>query len=218
VRSSAKYNFMTPDGKYIGDHDHVREQWEIACRFAKDRLTAAGVGSDQSALLTNGRMSSMIAAAWSESDLKASAPKTAGKWRVCRPPNGGGNNGGSYLAVTRYARDPKAAFAFIRWLQSPDNQMQAYEEMALFPSALSALDSRRLDKPDDFFDGQHATRVFAASAKDVPQAYVSPYDALINGSFNFELANVESGGKSPERAWRDAQHRIERDLTRIGVI
>ncbi|TDC24398.1 ABC transporter substrate-binding protein [Kribbella albertanoniae] len=213
--------YMTTDGQYIGDQDHVREAFDLAVRVVKEGLSAnAQDGStDADAVVTNGKLVAFNAAVWwAQLGPKNAAPKTKGLWRVTAAPGGPGNRGGSFLAITKYCKNPQAAFAFISWLESAQNQAQAFLDPVLFPSTPASYTDSRLSAPDEFFGGQRIVDVFAESAKKYPGAYFSPYDSIIGQPLSAELVNVETAGKSPDQAWNDAQRQIERELTRAGAI
>jgi cellobiose transport system substrate-binding protein len=213
--------YMTSDGQFIGDQDHVREAFDLAVRVVREGLSAnAQNGStDEDAVVTNGKLVAFSAAVWwAQLGPKNAAPKTKGLWRVTAQPGGPGNKGGSFLGITKYCKDPKAAFAFISWLESAKNQAQAFLDPVLFPSTPASYTDSRLSAPDPFFGGQKIVDVFADSAKKYPGAFFSPYDSLIDTPLGNELVNVETAGKNPDQAWSDAQHQIERELTRAGAI
>jgi cellobiose transport system substrate-binding protein len=213
--------YMTEDGKYIGDQDHVREAFDLAVRVVKEGLSAnAQNGStDADAVVTNGKLVVFNAAVWwAQLGPKNAAPKTKGLWRVTAAPGGAGNRGGSFLAITKYCKNPEAAFAFISWLESAKNQAQAFLDPVLFPSTPASYTDPKLSAPDPFFGGQKIVDVFAESAKKYPGAYFSPYDSIIDSPITSELVNVETAGKSPDQAWADAQRQVKRELTRAGAI
>jgi cellobiose transport system substrate-binding protein len=212
---------MTPEGQYIGDQDHIRTAFDLAVRVVKEGLSAnAQNGStDEDAVVTNGKLVAFNAAVWwAQLGPKNAAPKTKGLWRVTAAPGGPGNRGGSFLGITKYCKNPEAAFAFISWLETAKNQAQAFLDPVLFPSTPASYTDPRLAAPDPFFGGQRIVDVFAASAKKYPGAYFSPYDTIIGTPMGAELVNIETAGKNPDQAWRDAQTQIERELTRAGAI
>jgi cellobiose transport system substrate-binding protein len=213
--------YMTEDGQYIGDQDHIREQFDLAIRVVKEGLSANAQAdtTDADAVVTNGKLVAYNAAVWwAQLGPKNAAPKTKGLWRVTTAPGGAGNRGGSFLAITKYCKNPEAAFAFISWLESAKNQAQAFLDPVLFPSTPASYTDERMAAPDPFFGGQKIVDVFGESAKKYPGAYFSPYDSIIGGPIEDELVNVETAGKSPDQAWAAAQQQIERELTRAGAI
>jgi cellobiose transport system substrate-binding protein len=224
AQESKKY--FDRDNHYLDDQSHVRLAWDRALEACQRRLTAGYAGSqgangqsvDRHAAWNSGKEISFVNASWITGELKESAPGTAGKWRVCLPPGGAGNQGGSFLAITKYCPQPAAAFEIIRWLQSPANQPQDYLDVGLFPSSPSAFADKRLLAPESFFGGQVTMDVFAKIAEDVKYAYFSPWDITISDTYTDQLNNVELGGKDPGKAWSDARTSIERLLRRQGVL
>jgi cellobiose transport system substrate-binding protein len=213
--------YMTEAGQYIGDGDHIRKAWDLSVRVVREGLSAnAQSGStDANAVVTNGRLVAYVGAVWwAQLGPKNAAPKTKGLWRVTPAPGGAGNRGGSFLAITKYCKDPEAAFAFISWLESSKNQAQAFLDPVLFPSTPASYTDSRLTAPDPFFGGQQIVDVFAESAKKYPGAYFSPYDTIIRNPLAAELVNVEIGSKSSDQAWADGQHQVNRELSRVGAI
>lgn len=213
--------YMTADGQYIGADDHIKKVWDLAVRVVQEGLSAnAQSGStDANAVVTNGRLVAFIGAVWwAQLGPKNAAPKTKGQWRVTPAPGGPGNRGGSFLGITKYCKDPEAALAFILWLESAKNQAESFLDPVLFPSTPASYTDSRLTAPDPFFGGQRIVDVFAESAKKYPGAYFSPYDTIIRTPIAAELVNVEIGSKSSAQAWKDAQHQVDRELTRAGAI
>jgi cellobiose transport system substrate-binding protein len=213
--------YMTVDGQYIGNGDHIRQAWDLSVRVVKEGLSAnAQSGStDANAVITNGRLAAFVGAVWwAQLGPKNAAPDSKGQWRVTPAPGGPGNRGGSFLAITKYCKDPEAAFAFITWLESAQNQAQSFLDPVLFPSTPASYTDSKMTGPDAFFGGQRIVDVFAESAKKYPGAYFSPYDTIIGDPLSDQLVNVEIGSKTSDQAWRDAQTQIERELTRVGAI
>lgn len=212
--------FMTEDQKFIGDQDHIRRAWDLAVESHRRGLSARAVSDtpDETAAINTGKVATRVGAVWWAEILQDWAPKSSGNWRVCRAPDGAGNWGGSYLGITKYCRDPEAAFEVIKWLQSPRNQPVGYADCALFPAAMDALQDESVLEPSKYFGGQVINDVFAESARNVQPVYLGPYhDPILNPAFESQLLTVWTGGKDPDRAWRDALTEIERKLTQRGL-
>lgn len=213
--------YMTEENRFIGDGPQIRGPWELAVEAHRRKLTANAAptrGTDWNAAVSNGTVASFVDAVWNAEIMKDTTPNTSGKWRVCRAPGGPGNAGGSFIGITKASRDPEAAWETIKWVQSPENQIRAYNEISLFPAAKAALGSEEVRVPNEFFGGQIINDVFGESALHVKPVYLSPYDSLIDGAFNAEITNIWAAGKDPERAWRDALDEVERQLAHRGVI
>lgn len=204
---------------YLEDGSAVREAWTTAVAAIEAGITA-GIpdtrGPDQNAAWANGSTAGHINAAWWAQILQESAPDTAGMWRIAEQPVRPGNSGGSFAAIPRTCKDPEAAMAFIRWINTPENQARAYEDVQLFPSCPASFDS--LSYSGDFFGDQDPLAFFSKAAESVPSSFISTWESLVSGSFALELDNVESSGKDPDAAWDDAVAAAKKVLTKRGVL
>lgn len=215
----SRKQFVDADNRFIGDQQHVRRAWDLSVELLRQRLSARirDGTPDYNAAMSGGRVATMTTAVWAINGLKDTAPKTSGAWRLTTMPNGPANYGGSYMTLTRYCRDPEAAFAFLKWLLSPANQLKSYQEMALFPTTPASYTDPVMHRPDPFFGGQQPIDVFGPAAQNAPVVYFSPYEDTAKTLFFQELTNVEMLGKNPDRAWRDAVNTAETTLSRLGV-
>lgn len=217
--AQSKRQLVDEGGRFIGDQDHVRHAWDLAVKAQQLGINAAmqDGSPDVNAALTTGKVPSMIGASWAAADLKSGAPDSAGAWRVALTPGGAANYGGSFLGITKYCREPDKAFEVITWLLNADRQTQGFLDLNLFPSTPDTFTRPELRQPDDFFGGQVIVDTFAESAKQVPIAYLSPYEVRLSILFHDELSSVETLGKPPEEAWRDAQDKARRIADHVGL-
>ncbi|MFI6096230.1 ABC transporter substrate-binding protein [Lentzea sp. NPDC051213] len=222
AQESQKY--LDRQNRYLADQSQARRAWDRAVKAFQLGLTAGyagsagGEGVDRLAAWNTGKELSFVNASWITGNLKQSAPDTSGKWRVCRPPGGPGNQGGSFLAITRYCPDPQGAYEIVKWVLSPENQAAMFLELGLFPSSPAVYTDPQVLAPEEFFGGQATIEVFGKIAEEVKPVYFSPWDISISDTYTDELTNVESAGKDPERAWEDARTAVERLLRRQGVL
>lgn len=202
---------------FLKSDSTIRQAWDTAVRAITSGITAnLGTGTDQNAGWVSGRVAAHIEGAWWSQVLGDTAPKTAGKWRVTQQPVRPGNSGGSFLAAPTTCKDPRAAYEFMTWITSPENQAATFNDIQLFPSTPGSFSSGIMRNPGSFFGSQNPLDVFGAIAGNVPSSYISPLEAQ-TGAFGTEIANVESTGKDPDRAWRDAVEQTRRVLSKKGV-
>ncbi|MFS8097118.1 ABC transporter substrate-binding protein [Lentzea alba] len=219
-----KQKYLDRQNRYLADQSQVRRAWDRAVKAFQLGLTAGyagsatGEGIDRLAAWNTGKEIAFVNASWITGNIKQSAAATSGRWRVCRPPGGPGNQGGSFLAITKYCPDPQGAYDIVKWVLSPENLAASYVELGLFPSSPAAFSDPRVLAPEEFFGGQVTMEVFGKIAEEVQPVYFSPYDISISDTYTDELTNVESAGKDPDRAWEDAQTAVERLLRRQGVL
>jgi cellobiose transport system substrate-binding protein len=134
-------------------------------------------------------------------------PENAGKWAVTDAfPNGGGNWGGSFLAVPKQSQHPKEAAELAAWLTAPEQQIKAFKKTGNFPSQVDALDSPELlDQTNDYFGGVKTGQLFATMAQKVGKAqYKGPGDGKIQENAMSPALQAVEQGKSPEEGWKQA--------------
>ena len=196
----------------------VRQAWDTAVKAIDAGITGRRqTSTDQNSAFVSGQTAGHIEAVWWAQILGETAPDTKGSWRLATQPVRPGNSGGSFLAVPATAKDPQAAFNFVRWLTSPDNQAVSFNTVQLFPSSPGSFEGGSMKSETGFFGEQDALEFFRQAAEQVPTTFISTYESQIE-AFSTELANVETGSKSAEQGWADATDQVNRVLTKRGVI
>lgn len=211
--------YVDKERHFIGDHEHVRRAWDTAIEAYRRGLCSKYQSGtpDSNAAIEKGLLPSQLGASWAAGDLKLTVPKTSGKWRVAAMPGGAANNGGSFLAITKYCREPEQAFEIITWLVNPANQARGFTDATLFPSTPASYRQKAMRAPDPFFGGQVTIDVFGPAAKEIPVAYHSPYDYTLDQVVSDQLRAVNALDKNPDRAWKDAMSKCRRIAEHMGV-
>lgn len=206
--------FVNRENEYVGDQEHIRAAWDL-CIDAHDKGLFANVYDwtpDWSAACSNGGFATFVGAVWMKQPIIEAAPNTAGLWRVTKAPGGPGNQGGSFLAVTKYANDKQLGFELITYLQSPENQVRQYRSLNLFPAALESLDDPVMQEPEEFFGGQATAAVFADVARTLKPFYFEPQWPIVLTQMNNALITATVGGGDRAHAWDDAQALVRKEL------
>lgn len=218
INASAE-RYFDKSGKplYMDDNSTVRKAWDVAVKAIKAGITGNQQNStDQNAAWSSGKTAGHIEAVWWAQILADTAPDTKGKWRLASQPVRAGNSGGSFVCVPHTCKNPQAAFDFLTWLNNPDNQAQAFNNMQLFPSALDSFTGNKMKSSTGFFGDQDPLDFFLEAAKQVPTSFISTYETQA-AYFATEIVNVESAGKDPERAWDDAVAQTNKTLRKRGI-
>ncbi|WP_172119663.1 ABC transporter substrate-binding protein [Actinomyces faecalis] len=211
--------YIDESGTYIGDGDHIREAWDTAMK-ALDAGIVAKIESntaDTAAAVNEGRLPADFGASWHLADLMVDAPETAGKWHVCAHPGPATNNGGSFLTIPAGVADPETSFELIKFILSPANQVLEYVDKGNFPSTPEAFSDPQVAGPVDFLGGQKAAEVFGAVAETIEVLYEDPNHSAVQAPFIAQIDLVESSGKDPEAAWKDAVEESKRIAKQIGL-
>lgn len=214
--AQGRQRFVDQNNAFLGAGPEIRAAWDTAIKAHTLGLNAKAASSFNAAL-AQGAIGAEFGPSWHALDIKNGAPTTTGKWKVAAHPGTPTNNGGSFLAIPKQAPDAKLALSVIEWLLSPANQAIGFTTDSLFPSAPAAYALPALTAADPFFGGQKTIEVFGPSAQKVQQQYEAPSDAAVQTPYATELGNVESNGKNPDQAWKDAVAAARQIATRQGV-
>lgn len=218
MNGQSEHIYFDRNDRFIGEDpsSSVKKAWDTAVQASRSGLAAHvdTFSSEWNASANNSKFASFVGAVWMKEILMEAAPDTAGKWRVARAPGGDGNNGGSFLAIMKTSKYPEESFQVMKWLLNPEHQAQTYENINLFPSAAAALESPAMFREDPFFGNQKTGEIFTESAKNVKSVYFGGRYTNLNGIVHRELKSVALDGKNPDTAWKDALHRIHRELLR----
>jgi len=206
------------DTGYIGKDDKLAIESNKDIKRNWDKVTAAG-NSGQTAKLVafspewnngfkQGAFATKTCPSWMLGVVKEQAgPDNAGKWAVTDAfPGGGGNWGGSYLAVPKQSKHPKEAAALAAWLTAPEQQIKAFEKTGNFPSQVDALTAPELlNSTNPYFGDVKVGTLFAAQAEKVGKAqYKGPGDGKIQENATSPALQAVEQGKSPEEGWQQA--------------
>ncbi|MCT2584910.1 ABC transporter substrate-binding protein [Actinophytocola gossypii] len=134
-------------------------------------------------------------------------PEHAGHWAVTDAfPGGGGNWGGSFLAVPKQSQHPEEAAKLAAWLTAPEQQIKAFQHTGNFPSQVDALDSPELlGTTNEYFGGVNIGELYVAQANKVAEAqYKGPGDGEIQENATSPALQAVEQGKSPEEGWQQA--------------
>lgn len=209
--------FIDQDNKFIGDQDHIRAAWDTCVKPYAMGVDAKINDNTWNAAISGGGLGTELGAAWHALDISNAAPKLKGKWRVANLPGGPSNLGGSFLALPSNCRNPELSFQMISWILDPENQARGFTDAALFPTAPAAYTLPALTGGDPYFGGQKTVEIFGPAAKSIPAAYEAPADAAVSVPYFNELTNIETKGKNPDAAWKDAVSQAKQIAQRQGV-
>ena len=88
--------------------------------------------------------------AWMMGYIQGQAPKTAGDWDIAAVPGGGGNWGGSFLAVPKQSKNQELAAELVKFLTSPASEAYVFKQTGNLPSEPALLTTpgdRELQEP-----------------------------------------------------------------------
>ncbi|WP_349867109.1 extracellular solute-binding protein [Leifsonia sp. WHRI 6310E] len=174
--------------------------------------------TDYNTHLVNGTYASVVAAAWLPGYLQGftGADKTA-QWAVAPVPQWDTANpvqiniGGSAFAVSKQAKDQKAAAEVAMGIFGTEEAWKiGIEKAALFPLWKPILESDYFkDKAYDFFGGQQINKdVFLTAATDYKGFQFSPFQNLVYDKLTDAVNSTNKGKAQPTAALKTYQNAV----------
>ncbi|TFJ93211.1 ABC transporter substrate-binding protein [Lentibacillus salicampi] len=215
VIDGATESYYDEEGNLLVEEEGnaVKEAYDLAVEFNEHGL----VGSyemwspEWGDAVNGGDFAIEMGAAWLKGWMSDNAPDAEDQFRVAKlPEEFAGNWGGSYITIPGETDDKEEAYKFVKWLTSPDNQLNSFKSDAgLFPSTPEVYDREEFKEiEDDYFGGQKTSQYFADAATDISfvykgSKYIPTQDEVLNA-----LQNVYDGA-DPDKEWEAAVQRMK---------
>ncbi|MEW5961062.1 MAG: extracellular solute-binding protein, partial [Chloroflexota bacterium] len=170
------------------------EGWEVTSGLKDDRL----------AMFSDG--------AYYMGIIKDAAPEMAGKWRVAPHPSGKGPGsymGGTGLVIPAKSENKEAAWRFIEYAMTLDNQIGVFEHAGAAPALVAALESEAVNRPDPYFGNQQTLSIFLKAMETArPFPYVRQWND-IDEIFTVAMQEIALGEKSVPEALDAAAAQVD---------
>ncbi|RKT56785.1 extracellular solute-binding protein [Saccharothrix australiensis] len=219
VLDQTEEGYFAKDDTFIADtNPKVAEAFTLAASLGEKRQTGAltPFSQDWNVALKQGSFATTTCPAWALALIKAGAgEEAAGRWDVAAAPGGGGGNwGGSFLAVPAQSAHPREAYELAAWLTAPEQQKRIFKETGNLPSEPAAYrDPEVTSAVNDYFNQAPVGRIFGDAAESLQPTYRGTGDAQVTPVFNNALGRVESGRQSTKDSFEQAV-REARDAVR----
>lgn len=205
--------YYSDDRKLIySTNPQVKAAFDLGVKAATAGITAgqSSFESAWSAGMAQGQYAAVSAPSWMLNTIRSTAPDTKGKWNIATIPGGAGNWGGSYLAIPKRAKNPQAAWNYIKEMQSPQGQLEHFTRVGALPSTPSVYEDAKLaEAKDPFFSDAPTGKIYTDSLLGLKPFYIGPDSAVIGQEFLNSITNVEQSGGNPATAWDDALRAIK---------
>lgn len=188
-----------------GDNPGVREAWDLTTQII-DADASAGLTSfspEWNDGFKSGSFATLACPAWMMGYIQDQAPDTAGNWDIAAVPGGGGNWGGSFLAVPAQSEHPEQAYELAAWLTAPEQQARIFTELGNLPSQPELYnDPAVADFTNDFFNEAPVGEIFTSSAEELVPQYLGSQNGPVRTAFENALREVENGNLVSDEAWQ----------------
>jgi cellobiose transport system substrate-binding protein len=201
--------YFDRDNKLIvASNPAVKNAWDLANKMIDAKLTAKlqAFSEEWNAGFKNGSFATIACPAWMTGYIKGQAGDAfTGKWDIATVPGGGGNWGGSWLAVPKSSKHQDVAIELIKFLASEEGQMGAFESEGRLPSLPALYDTPQLkDAKNPYFNDAPVGQLFVAGAKNLKPVYLGAKNVPVRDAFENVLRGVESGERSESDGWSAA--------------
>lgn len=218
VRDQAPEQYFNENDELIIETSpYVKEAYDFATKMIQEGYVGQNSlwTPEWGNAMAEGSYATLLAPSWMVANIKGNAPDAGSKWAVTTMPEGAGNWGGSYIAIPKESKHPEEAYAFAKWLVSPENQYVSFVNNGLFPSAPEVYEKEDfVNFSDEYFGGQNTAEIFAKAAESVKPVYMGKNYAIVNTELVNALINVATNGTDPQKEWDDAVERIKSQLER----
>jgi len=209
LMQSGDHTYFDTDGNLtIEDNPAVKDAWDTSLAMSEAGISAKlkSFSNEWNAGFKNGSFATIACPAWMTSYIKEQAgDENAGKWDITTVPGGGGNWGGSFLAVPTASKNQKLAIELVDFLTSADGQMAAFEETGNLPSNPTLYDTPALkDATNEYFSDAPVGQLFVAGATSLQPVYLGAKNQPVRDAVENALRSVENGEKSSDDGWSTA--------------
>ncbi|PZG22583.1 ABC transporter substrate-binding protein [Micromonospora craterilacus] len=182
----------------------VKAAWETATSMVDISAKTATWSPEWSGGFKQGTFAATFCPSWMlgiVADNSGEANK--GKWDVAAVPGGGGNWGGSWLAVPEQSKYPKEAAKLAEFLTNATSQVEAFKAKGPLPTNLEALKNEAfLSYTNEYFSGAPTGKIFGESVSKIEPVHLGPkHQAVKENALEPALRSFENGQASKAKAW-----------------
>lgn len=202
--NQAEFPFQQADNTVDVENAELQEVWDTVTGYSPT-LSPRVVQwkEDWTANFTNDGFATMPCPGWMFSNIKSNAPEVKG-WDIVNAfPGGGGNWGGSYLAVPAMSEHQEEAKQFANWLTDAEQELAAFEAAGNYPANVEAQQSlAEANATDPYFNDAPTAVILAdrAAAVEPGRPYKGDKYSDILGLFQTAIQRVDEGA-SPDESW-----------------
>jgi cellobiose transport system substrate-binding protein len=189
----------------VGSNAKVKQAWQLTMKGIQLHESAglAAFSNDWNTGYKKGKFATVTCPAWMMGYIQGQAPKTKGKWDIAAVPGGGGNWGGSFLAVPRQSSHPKEAYQLAEFLTSPSSEQYVFKQTGNLPSQPALLKSKGIQTfKNRFFSNAPVGKIFSTSALKLKPQMTGPHQGDIQTAVSNAIQRVEQRKQSPSKSWK----------------
>ena len=200
--------YENPDGTPIplADNADVKAIYDHLAEFKDISAGLTQWEEDWTAAFQSDGFATMLCPPWMMGPLEGNASGVEG-WDIADVfPGGGGNWGGSYLAVPSQGKHLEEAKQLAAWLTAPEQQIVAFEAVGAFPSQKEARESDEVTSlVNPFFHDAPVGEIYSERATAIEvQPFQGPNFFVINTCVADAITRWDGDGADPAESWEQA--------------
>ena len=196
----------------VGANPGVKTAWNLTTQGVASGASAglAAFSTDWNTGFKKGTFATVTCPAWMMGYIQGQAPATKGMWDIAAVPGGGGNWGGSFLAIPKQSKHPKEAYELAKFLTSPASEAYVFKQTGNLPSQPALYASKAISSfRNPFFSNAPVGKVFTTSAKRLKPQITGPHQGDIQTASSSALQRVEQGKQSADASWKQFLKDVE---------
>jgi len=196
-----------PENLVAAKSPAVKSAWDTALKMVDANITAKATtwSSEWSAGFKTGTFAATFCPSWMTGIVQDnSGADNKGKWDVAAVPGGGGNWGGSWLAVPSQSKYPEEAAKLATFLTNASSQVAAFKLKGPLPTSLQALSNPDFQAyKNPYFSDAPTGKIFGGSVAAIKPLTLGPkHGAVKEKAFEPALQGYEKGTLTADAAWK----------------
>jgi len=208
MQSADETYFDADNNLIIESNPAVKASWDQALAMDEAELTAElqAFTPEWNAGFKNGAFATIACPAWMTGYIADQAGEAnAGTWDIATVPGGGGNWGGSFLAVPSDSAHQELAIELVEFLTSAEGQLAAFEAKGNLPSNPTLYDTPELAKAtNEYFNDAPVGELFVAGAEQLEPVFLGANNQPVRDVVENAMRSAELGERTPDEAWEVA--------------
>ena len=208
MQTASETYFDHDENLIIDSNPAVKAAWDQALAMDEAGLSAKlqSFSDEWNAGFKNGAFATLACPAWMTGYIQDQAGEgLAGKWDITSVPGGGGNWGGSFLAVPADSQHKEIAAELVEFLTTGESQLAVFEAVGNLPSNPTLYDDPALAKAtNEYFNDAPVGELFVTGAANLEPVFLGAKNQPVRDAVENAMRSVEAGERTADEAWQVA--------------
>ncbi|MEV4115416.1 extracellular solute-binding protein [Nonomuraea sp. NPDC049695] len=199
--------YFDKDNNLIVDKNPaVKSAFDFATKMSQQGLTAKlrNFTDEWAAGTQKGAFATVGCPSWMLGVVSGNAGDGGkGKWDVASVPGGGGNWGGSWVAVPKQSKHPKEAAMVADYLTQAETEASIFKDFGNMPSNTKAQQDPAVQgAKNEFFNQAPIGEIFAKSASSLQPVFLGVKHAQVKNAIESVIQGMDDGSVKYDKAWQ----------------